>query len=317
MKRKRLTVMWMSSASSDHRIFSISHAVFYICIGLIVISWLLLGMGAYLGNRLYHDSLTLQEQNSRLLGEVKDLDSIRLIIKHLQNDESIIRSFLGLDKGLEEEESFGQGGEPSPDLSTVVVNDVVSTSRIQLPKPETHSTSIAKKAMALQADLQELVEAMRDQKQVLDSTPSILPLQTDEYWLSSGFGWRRSPFTGLKEFHNGLDICSRRGTPIIAPATGVVYRRGNHRYLGKYIRINHGKGVTTTYGHLSGYNVSRGQKVKRGEVIGFMGNSGRSLGTHLHYTVRVKNRCVNPLHYILNTKNNRLVQVPLQVAGGG
>ena len=104
-----------------------------------------------------------------------------------------------------------------------------------------------------------------------------------------------------------MDICGRKGTPIIAPADGVVYRRGRHRYLGKYIRVRHGRGITTTYGHLAGYNVEKGQKVKRGEVIAFMGNSGRSTGTHVHYSVRVKKKYVNPFHYILNTKKNRLV----------
>lgn len=306
MKRKTVTVMWMPSANSAPRTFSIPHVYLYICLGLLVLSWLVLGVGGYLGQRLYRDSTKLQAQNSNLLREVKDLDTLRHTIKKIQKDESIIRDFLGLDGSQTEVSNLGQGGEPSPDLSTIAVNDAMTISTAPVPV-ERHATSLVKSAQNLQEDLRELVDAMWDQRQILDSTPSIVPIKSKDYWLASGFGWRRSPFTGVKEFHNGLDLCGRKGTPIIAPADGVVYRRGKHRYLGRYIRVNHGRGVTTTYGHLAGYNVVKGQKVKRGEVIAYMGNSGRSTGTHLHYSVRVKKKYVNPFHYILNTKRNRLV----------
>jgi murein DD-endopeptidase MepM/ murein hydrolase activator NlpD len=247
---------------------------------------------------------------------VKDLDNLRDTIHQIQKDESVIRGFLGVDGDQKEESSLGQGGEPSTDLSTVALNDAMTFSTPPLSKRE-QSTEIIDRAKDLQADFRELVEAMWDQRQALDSTPSIVPVKANSYWFSSGFGWRRSPFTGAKEFHNGLDICSNKGTPVVAPADGVVYRKGNHRYLGRYIRINHGRGVTTTYGHLSGHNVERGQKVKRGEVIGFMGNTGRSVGTHLHYSIRVRSKYVNPFHYILNTRRNRLVDFYQKTEGSG
>ena len=314
MRQKRLTVMWMPSGNKSPRTFSLPQIYLYICLGLLVLSWLLLAVGGYLGHRLYRNSTELRTQNANLLHEVKDLDTLRDTINEIQKDESIIRGFLGVDGEQKEEGSLGQGGEPSMDLSTISLNEnITSTSR---PLREEQSTSEINRAKNLQADLRELVEAMWDQRQVLDSTPSILPVTTNSYWFSSGFGWRRSPFTGAKEFHNGLDICGQKGTPIVAPADGIVYRRGKHRYLGKYLRINHGRGVTTTYGHLSGYNVERGQSVKRGDVIGFMGNSGRSSGTHLHYSVRVKKKYVNPFHYILNTKKNRLVDFYLKAERG-
>ncbi len=316
MKRKKVTVMWMPSATSGPRVFSVPQVFLYICVTLVVISWLLLSIGAYLGHRLYSDSIELREQNDHLLQEVKDLEALRQSMEQIQKDENVIRNFLGLDGDQEEGGGLGQGGEPSPDLSTIAVNDTITISNTQLVA-DTQPSSIIKRAQSLQEDLKELAETMRDRRQLLDSTPSIVPVQTNAYWLSSGFGWRRSPFTGVKEFHNGLDISGHRGTPIIAPANGIVVKKGKHRYLGRYLRINHGRGVTTTYGHLSGWNVNRGQKVKRGEVIAYMGNTGRSAGTHLHYTVKVKNRAVNPLHYILNTKKNRLVDFFLKAEGGG
>lgn len=311
MKRKRLTVMWMPSVSSGNRIHTVPYSLLYLCVTLLVISWLSLGLGGYLGNRLYHVNLDLQKRNSYLLQKEKELETLRHTMAQIQIDESVIRSLLGLDSSQAAAGNLGQGGEPSLYLASVHPNQTTSANDIQLFKKHAQPNSIVGRAQSLQEDLKELVEAMRDQRQNLDSTPSIIPVKTDEYWFSSGFGWRRSPFTGLREFHNGLDICGRMGTPIIAPADGTVSKSGKHRYLGKYLRMNHGSSIITTYGHLSGYNVKPGQKVRRGEVIGFMGNTGRSSGTHLHYTVRVKRKCVNPLNYILNSKRNHLLELPI------
>jgi len=314
MKKKTFTVMWMPSGTTGPRTFSVPQVYLYISVGLLVFSLLLVVIGGYWEHRLYRNSSELRRQNFNLQHEVKDLDTLRDTIHQIQKDESVIRGFLGVDGDHKQESILGQGGEPSTDLSTVALNDDITFSRPALSERE-QSTEIVDQARALRADFRELVEAMWDQRQVLDSTPSIVPVKADSYWFSSGFGWRRSPFTGAKEFHNGLDICSSKGTAIVAPADGVVYRKGQHRYLGKYIRINHGRGVTTTYGHLSGHNVERGQKVKRGEVIGYMGNTGRSVGTHLHYSVRVKTKYVNPFHYILNTRRNRLVDFYQETEG--
>jgi murein DD-endopeptidase MepM/ murein hydrolase activator NlpD len=143
----------------------------------------------------------------------------------------------------------------------------------------------------------------------LDSTPSILPVAVEGYWFSSGFGWRRSPFTGLKEFHDGLDISSRKGTPIIAPAAGRVVKIAYHRYRGKYLQLDHGRQCITTFAHLSGFNVNHGQKVERGDVIAYMGSTGRSTGSHLHYKIEIMEKVVNPKHYILNARANRLVDL--------
>jgi murein DD-endopeptidase MepM/ murein hydrolase activator NlpD len=237
-------------------------------------------------------------------------------MERIRKDENTIRSFLGVEKSGEETSGLGQGGEPSPDLSTIALNDAMASGSVPFPaKPK--EVSILQRAKSLELDLQELVETMRSQRETWDSTPSIMPVNVTDYWFSSGFGWRRSPFTGLKEFHNGLDISSAKGTPIVAPADGTVIKRGYDKYLGKFLKIDHGRKIVTTYGHLSAYNVSPGQKVERGDIIASMGNSGLSTGHHLHYMIKVKERCVNPLHYILNAKANRLLVRPLQIEGGG
>ena len=316
MKRKRITVMWMPSVSSKSRTFSLPPLLLYLFLGTLVVSWVLLAAGGYLGNRLYHDYLQLRHKNSYLLEKEKELDALRQAMERIQKDEITIRNFLGLDKNQGEAGGLGQGGEPSPDLSTIAPNDAMANSSLPSPaKPR--PDSVLHNAQSLEANLQELVETMRGQRELWDSTPSIVPVEGTDYWISSGFGWRRSPFTGLKEFHNGLDISSRKGTPILAPANGVVIKRGYYKYLGKYLKIDHGGDALTVYGHLSGFNVRRGQKVKRGEVIALMGNTGLSTGHHLHYIIKVNKRCVNPLHYILNAKVNRLLLHPIRAEGGG
>ena len=156
-----------------------------------------------------------------------------------------------------------------------------------MPFPaEFREVSVLQRANRLETDLQELVEIMQVQR----------------------------IRTMAKRV---VDISSRKGTPSIAPATGKVIKKGYDKYLGKYVKIDHGQDIVSTYGHLSGFNVSPGQKVVRGDVVGFMGSSGLSTGHHLHYMVKIKNRCVNPLHYILNAKANRLLFRPLRVEGGG
>jgi murein DD-endopeptidase MepM/ murein hydrolase activator NlpD len=142
-----------------------------------------------------------------------------------------------------------------------------------------------------------LYEGLKSQRNLLSSTPSIRPT---EGWLSSGFGYRVSPFTGLREFHKGLDFAGRKGTKIIAPADGVVSFTGRNGSYGKMIKIDHGHGIITRYGHLQKALKKRGEAVKRGDVIALMGNTGHSTGPHLHYEVLLNGLPVNPKKYILN-----------------
>ncbi|MGD8383707.1 MAG: hypothetical protein PVJ11_16310, partial [Syntrophobacterales bacterium] len=152
MKRKTVTVMWMPSANSAPRTFSIPHVYLYICLGLLVFSWLLLGIGGYLGQRLYRDSTKLQTQNANLLHEVKDLDTLRHTIKQMQKDESTIREFLGLDGSQGEGSNRGQGGEPLPDLSSIADDDAMTISTASVPV-KTHATPLVKRAQNLHEDL--------------------------------------------------------------------------------------------------------------------------------------------------------------------
>jgi murein DD-endopeptidase MepM/ murein hydrolase activator NlpD len=137
----------------------------------------------------------------------------------------------------------------------------------------------------------------RDQKELLASTPSTWPLRG---YLSAGFGNRPDPFTGRRDFHPGIDISVPRGTKVTAPADGVVVFCGQRAGYGNAMMIDHGFGVVTRYGHLDGFNVRPGQRVKRGDVIAFSGNTGRSTAPHLHYEVWVHDQMRNPIEFIID-----------------
>jgi len=145
--------------------------------------------------------------------------------------------------------------------------------------------------------LEDLVESLQTKRRRLASTPSIWPAKG---WVTSGYGYRTSPFTGRRQFHGGVDIAGRPGTPVVAPARGQVVFVGRKGPLGKAVTLDHGYGVRTTFGHNAEILVERGEEVERGQEIARLGSSGRSTGPHVHYAVQVDGRRVNPMNYILD-----------------
>jgi murein DD-endopeptidase MepM/ murein hydrolase activator NlpD len=145
--------------------------------------------------------------------------------------------------------------------------------------------------------LKELVEQLEDKHTRLASSPAIWPARG---WLTSRFGPRISPFTGRRQFHAGIDIAGASGTEIVAPARGRVEFVGDKGPLGRSVLIDHGFGIRTQYGHNAKVLVKRGDVVERGQPIALLGNSGRSTGPHLHYTVEVNGKAVDPIDYIFD-----------------
>ena len=145
--------------------------------------------------------------------------------------------------------------------------------------------------------LKELVDQLEDKHHRLASSPAIWPAHG---WLTSRFGPRISPFTGRRQFHAGIDIGGARGTEIVAPARGRVEFVGDKGPLGRSLLIDHGFGIRTHYGHNDKILVKRGEMVERGQTIALLGNSGRSTGPHLHYTVEVNGKAVDPIDYIFD-----------------
>jgi murein DD-endopeptidase MepM/ murein hydrolase activator NlpD len=134
------------------------------------------------------------------------------------------------------------------------------------------------------------------------ATPSISPVRGI---LTSGYGHRADPVTGERAMHRAIDLSTAPGQPILATADGIVLQAESSGRLGNSVYLAHGFGLTTRYGHMSRFTVRAGERVQRGDVIGYVGNTGRATGFHLHYEVRLDGRPVNPLHYILDETPRR------------
>jgi murein DD-endopeptidase MepM/ murein hydrolase activator NlpD len=148
----------------------------------------------------------------------------------------------------------------------------------------------------------EVIELAKNKEEMVACVPAIMPISNkDLRRTASGWGWRIHPIYKIRKFHYGMDFTASTGTEIYATGDGVIDLVDNSlRGYGKRIIINHGFGYKSLYGHLSNFNVRKGQKVKRGEVIGFVGSTGTSTAPHLHYEVLKNNEKVNPVHYYFN-----------------
>lgn len=155
---------------------------------------------------------------------------------------------------------------------------------------------LSRRAQRRLGSLQRLVAAVEAKAAQLAATPSTWPTRG---WLTSRYGYRISPFTGLRDFHAGIDIAAEPGTEIVAPARGRVSFVGRKGAFGNTVILDHGYGLRTTYGHTQRALVRPGQSVERGQAIARVGSSGRSTGPHLHYALEVNGRFTNPADYIL------------------
>lgn len=159
---------------------------------------------------------------------------------------------------------------------------------------------IIEKAIVVQSkSLDEIAILAEDKEKFLTSIPAIQPVNNEELTrMASGYGYRTDPFTKVRKFHYGMDFTAPRGTPVYASGDGIVKRADNRASgYGRHIRIDHGYGYVSLYAHLYKYNVRVNQRVKRGDLIGFVGSSGRSEAPHLHYEVFKDGERINPINF--------------------
>jgi len=161
---------------------------------------------------------------------------------------------------------------------------------------------ILSKQMVVQSkSFDEVIDLVKNKEKMLASIPAIQPIALDELTrFGSAFGYRIHPIFKYPKMHTGVDLTAPRGTEIHAAGDGVVVRADWGGGYGKCVRINHGYGYLTLYGHMSKMNVRPGQKVKRGDVIGYVGSTGLSTSPHLHYEVRINGKWVNPVNFYHN-----------------
>jgi len=165
-------------------------------------------------------------------------------------------------------------------------------------------SSLTAREERLSRTFEVLADAYRDREKYLETVPTVSPVVGA--YFGSNFGYRRDPFTGQRVMHRGQDIVANTGTPVRAPAAGRVSRAGRTGGLGIAIYLSHGRGVVSRFGHLSKLKVRAGQKVKRGDIIGYVGSTGRSMGPHLHYEILVSGKHVDPRDFILEDRNQLL-----------
>jgi murein DD-endopeptidase MepM/ murein hydrolase activator NlpD len=158
---------------------------------------------------------------------------------------------------------------------------------------------LTKQIVVQSRSLDEITTLAEEKEKLLEAIPAIQPVNNEDLTrMASGFGYRTDPFTKARKFHWGMDFTAPRGTPVYASGNGVVRRADNSASgYGRHIRIDHGFGYESLYAHLYKYNVRRGQKVKRGDLIGFIGSTGRSEAPHLHYEIFKDQARINPINF--------------------
>jgi murein DD-endopeptidase MepM/ murein hydrolase activator NlpD len=232
-----------------------------------------------------HELRQLRAQNTVLSSKAQAYEQnatrLQAKVQALQNMVTKLGMMAGLEKTLPDPQVGGVGG----------------VSSIEATAPSVDLKSMDQTVTELSRKSSRLEEFFQDQKLLLSSTPSVWPVRG---YLSASFGNRMDPFTGLRDFHSGIDISTPIGTKVQAPADGLVVFCGVKGGYGNALVVDHGYGLVTRYGHLAGFNVRPGQRVKRGDPIAFVGSTGKSTAPHLHYEVWLNDQAQNPIQYILD-----------------
>lgn len=241
-------------------------------------------------------SLNRELKNYELQFELlnKKMEQIEYVLANIEDrDNNIYRLYFEANPIPEEQRRAGFGGINRYKSLEGFNNSemIISTSK---------RLDIIKKQMAIQSkSLDEITKLAAEKEKLLAAIPAIQPINNDELTrMASGYGWRSDPFTKARKMHWGMDFTAPKGTPIYASGDGKIVRADNNSSgYGKHIRIDHGYGYISLYAHLSKYNVKKGQKVKRGDLIGFVGSTGRSEAPHLHYEIFKDKQKINPINF--------------------
>src|SRR3954452_18697397 len=290
MDQRYSTIIFVPHARAKFRKLKVSHRLLFSIVSVVTSSLCLSTFFSF----QYFTSLSQTHELSKLKRENKELqvaneqfsksvESLRTQLHSVEDKTRKLAIIAGIGATLDETAQGGVGGlRPAEDSGNPYRDDV---------------DKMSFRSHRLEKDLSVLEQKFVAQSQLLSSTPSIAPVRGI---LTDGFGGRSDPFTGEPGAHNAIDISSSVGQPVRAPADGIVVKAEWANGYGNVIYISHGYGYSARYGPLSSYAHKPGQHVKRGDIIAYVGSTGRSTGPHLHYEVRLNNNPVNPLAYILN-----------------
>lgn len=224
----------------------------------------------------------------------KKMDEIEVVLNDIaERDNSVYRAYFNTSPIPTEQRKAGFGGvNRYKELEGFNNSDlVINTSK---------RVDIISKELVIQSrSLDEILKLAKEKNKLLAAIPAIQPVKNEELKrIASGFGYRNDPFTKVRKMHEGMDFTATTGTPVFATGDGVVINADNSKSgFGNHIEIRHGFGYVTLYAHLSKYKCRAGQRVKRGDVIGYVGSTGRSEAPHLHYEVHKDGKPVNPINF--------------------
>lgn len=307
MQRKTIRLMYYSLQDSDIRIINLGWKKILLVLSLalasvFIVSCLTLG----LFSNMYHSYKinSLKKENEILGNQLaimeKKVSAIQSHLKRIEEKDDELRLVADLPKMDTDLRKVGIGGlvsELDKDFDVLPTSLTKKTKKMQLDL-----NRLEREVLLEIKSYKEIEKKLDDNRRLIKHTPSIRPLA--EGRLTARFGMRLDPFLDTYRHHPGIDIAAEKGTPIYAAADGVVeearnrYRR--NRGYGKTVLINHGYGFKTRYAHLSQILVKKGQKIRRWDLIGRVGDSGKTTGPHLHYEVIVNGKPVDPFNYIYN-----------------
>jgi len=295
MRKKAFSIVFVPHSKSGSKTLTVSKVALKVIIGggalaVVLLAGFLVDYLTMSNARASYKSLL--KENQAQTEQLKQYESTVDRLKKTVDDFEVYAKKLNVMAGLKaegiKEVGIGDSQSSIPSVTPQVLNP---------PKFSVESiNNINQKARDLGKNLSTLVIFFENQKARLASTPTIWPTIG---WQVGYFGPRTDPFTDKPAFHYGIDIATNEGAPIVAPAEGIVVQIKNGPTTGNMILISHGLDISTAYFHLSKFLVREGQKVKRGDVIGLVGRTGKALGPHLHYEVRINGEPVNPQRYIL------------------
>ncbi len=310
-KNNYYSVIIVSGATSSTKKFTVSSKrvrnsiiaffVLLVISGFIIFDYLTISFNKEKMKRLEKENIKKEE----IIGE------LTASIKSLGEDLEQMKDFkerIMVAAGLKSPFALKEVGKGGPETEGPIEN-AANTFEAEAGKSTTQTENqtyknifstakrISKESKEIEKALKYVKSHIDEQKAKLAACPSLWPTRG---YLTDSFGWRTNPITGKRQFHTGQDIATQLGNKVIATADGFVLITEHTPILGKIIQIDHGYGFATRHGHLASYNVKEGDRVKRGQVIGYVGSTGRSTAPHLHYEVIYMGKNVNPMYYIID-----------------
>ena len=302
MPGRRYTVVIADRSSGVVRRVTISLRPALIAVVTVLMVPILIGLGARWNGRVELDGVRaanarLQEENGSYRAATgaltTQIQSLEGVINDLGEratlDPAQARAMQKLPAVVKSHAVGGVASEPNRQIAEVV------SSLSPLSSPEDTFGVLRDLLQGLESRLSYVRRSVEKREALAAATPSMWPAHG---WLTGTFGGRPDPFTGEPDFHQGIDIDTDKGNPVYATADGTVESAGPSGQYGNLIVLKHDFGLATRYGHLSRFNVQTGQHVARGNIIGFVGSTGRSTGAHLHYEILANGRQINPLQLL-------------------